>query len=209
MKEVLKFNAEVKESAGKGASRSLRAQGKLPVVIYGGAEKPEMVALSQNEFYKEYIKGGIKNRLVEIDTGKKKISAIAKDVHLHPVTDKPLHVDFLRVGKDTAVKVAVTIHLLNEDKSPGVKKGGIANIVSRKINFFCHPSNILQHLDIDIGELEIGASVHIEDLKLPEGVKPVDEGNFTLLSIIGRTEEVEAPVAVAAEAAPAAAPAAK
>ncbi len=197
MTEVLKFTAEVKESAGKSASRALRAQGKLPVVIYGGAEKPEMVALSLNEFYKEYIKGGIRNKLVEIDTGAKKISAIAKDVHLHPVTDRPLHVDFLRVGKDTMVKVAVTIHLLNEDKSPGVKKGGIANIVSRKVNFLCPPSSILQHLDIDIGELEIGSSVHINDMKLPEGVRPVDEGNFTLLSIIGRTEEVETTAAPA------------
>jgi large subunit ribosomal protein L25 len=191
MTEVIKFSAEIKSGVGRGAARTLRREGKLPAVVYGGSEAPEMVALSVNEFIKEYQKGGIKTRPVELRAGTKTISAITKDIQINPVTDVPVHVDFLRVGKDTVVNVAVTIRVINEDKSPGVKKGGIANIVSRKIQFLCHPSNIPHHIEIDLAGLEIGHIVHINDIKLPEGVKPADSSNFTLLTIIGRTEEGE------------------
>ncbi len=199
MTEVVKFSAEIKDGAGRGASRALRREGRLPAIIYGGKDVPEMVTLSINEFVKEYQKGGIKTRPVEILAGKKTISAIAKEIQIHPVSDVPVHIDFLRIGKDTVVSVGITIRVINEDKSPGVKKGGIANIVSRKVDFLCHPSNIPHHIEIDLADLEIGHIVHINDIKLPEGVKPVDPSNFTLLTIIGRTEEEEKPAVAAAE----------
>lgn len=204
MTEVVKFSAEIKQGTGRGASRALRRDGRLPAVIYGGSDEPEMVSLSLNEFTKEYQKGGIKTRPVEIAAGKKTISAITKVIQTHPVTDVPVHIDFLRIGKDTVVNVDITIRVINEDKSPGVKKGGIANIVSRKVAFLCHPSSIPHHIEIDLADLEIGHIVHINDIKLPEGVKPADKSNFTLLTIIGRTEEVEAAATPAEGAAPAA-----
>ncbi len=199
MTKAVKFTAEMKEGIGRGASRAIRRGGRIPAVIYGGDVEPEMVSLSLNEFLKEYQKGGIKTRPVDIDAGNKTISAITKSIQIHPVTDVPIHIDFLRIAKDTVVNVAVTIRVINEDKSPGVKKGGIANIVSRTIDLLCHPSSIPHHIEIDLADLDIGHIVHINDIKLPEGVKSADKSNFTLLTIIGRIEEEEKSAGLTAE----------
>jgi large subunit ribosomal protein L25 len=202
MTEVVKFSAELKEKTGRGASRAVRRDNKIPAIVYGGKDAPEMLSISLKEFVREYQKGGIKTKLVELISDKKTIPAMVKMVQCHPVTDVPAHIDFLRVGKDTVVTVEVTIRVINEDKCPGVKKGGIANIVSRKVAFACHPSSIPHHIEIDLADFEIGHIVHINDIKLPEGVTPVDKSNFTLVTIIGRAEETEK--AATAEAAPAA-----
>jgi large subunit ribosomal protein L25 len=213
MTEVVQFIAELKPLSGKGSARSARLQGKVPAIIYGNNQKEVMLSLSLKEIEKEYLKGGFRTRLVEIQLGGEKINALPREIQLHPVTDKPIHVDFLRVGKDTTVRVMVGIRVINEDKSPGVKKGGIVNLVHRSFEFECHPANIPNHLDIDIAGLDIGDNVHITDLKLPQGVKPVEKGNFTLISITGRTSEEDkasaAPAEGAATPAAAAAPAAK
>lgn len=192
MTETLKLNAENKPAAGTGSSRELRRNGKIPAIIYGGG-KQDMLALNQREFNKEYFKGGIRTRLAEIILDGKVITAIAKDIQLDPLSDEPIHVDFIRVGKDTLIKLALTIKVVGEDKSPGVKKGGIVNIVHRTVDFMCHPSNIPHHIELDISKLEIGENIHINDVKLPEGVKPVDKENFTMLSITARVEESDKP----------------
>jgi large subunit ribosomal protein L25 len=200
MTEIVKFNIESKEHAGKSTAKQLRKLGNVPATIYGDNQAPEMFSLSLNDFAKEYQKGGIRTRLAELDLAGRKISAIVKEVQLHPVTDHPLHIDFLRVGKDTTVKVAVPVRISNEDKSPGVKKGGIVNLVHRKIDFVCHPSKVPAHIDVSIEGMEIGQNVHINDLKLAEGVTPLDTSNFTVLSIMGRTEEEANPAAAVAAA---------
>ncbi len=189
MTEVLKLEAFNKNSSGKGSARSLRSSNLIPGVMYGHGFEPMMLSVKFNEFIKEYQKGGIKTKLATLEVDGKEFSAIVKAVQIHPVTDFPIHIDFLRVGSDTMIKVDLAIHLINEDKAPGLKKGGIANIVSRKVQFLCHPANIPHHIEVDMNEVELGAIIHIGDITLPKGVKPVDKSNFTLVTIIGRVEE--------------------
>jgi large subunit ribosomal protein L25 len=148
-----------------------------------------MLSVKFNEFIKEYQKGGIKTRLAQLTIDGKETSAVVKSVQIHPVTDFPIHIDFLHVGTETVVRVDLAIHLVNEDKAPGLKKGGIANIVSRKVEFLCHPSLIPHHIEVDMEGVEIGEIIHIQDIKLPEGVRPADKTNFTVVTVIGRAEE--------------------
>jgi large subunit ribosomal protein L25 len=204
MTDIIKFSAEPKSSAGTGSSRAARRDNRVPAVVYGGNAAPEMVSLLRNEFIKEYQKGSINTKLIELDVAGRKFTVLSKEVQMDPVSDMPIHVDFLRVDKDTKIKVSVALRVINEEKSPGIKRGGVMNIVNRHIDFMCSPFNIPHHIEIDIAELEIGQNIHISDVKLSEGVEPVDSSNFTVLSIAGRTEESEAaPAAADATAAPA------
>lgn len=206
MTEVVKFEAELKSGVGTGPSRATRRAGSVPAIVYGSGEGELMVSISLRDLEREYQKGGFKTKLVELTIGNEKINAIPKAIQLHPVTDRPLHVDFFRVNKDTTVNVAVTLKVINEDKAPGLKKGGVINIVHRTINVLCHPTNIPHHIEIDVAGMEIGQNVHIQDVALPTGVTPADKSNFTVLSISGRAEDavVEAAPAAAAAKAPAA-----
>lgn len=211
MTELVRFNAELKEKEGKGSSRAFRRDNKIPAIIYGEKEENIMVAIPLNKFRSEYEKGNLKTKLVEIDLGKQVITAIPKDIQFHPVTDFPIHVDFRRVNKDTILQMEIRIKIINEDKSPGVKKGGVLNLVHRSISMLCDPARIPHFIEVDIAGLEIGKNLHISNIKLPEGVEPVDKSNFTLVSIVGRAaDEPETPVAAATAdgAAPAAAGAA-
>lgn len=192
MTDLVRFEIQEKTASGKATAKSVRKKGMLPCVIYGGSALPQMFVMSLNKFNTEYQKGGIKTRMAELVLGDKVLSAIVKDVQKHRVTDMPLHVDFLRVDQNTSVKLALTIKLVGEEKSIGLKKGGLANIVSRTVEFFCHPSSIPHHIEVNIGDLDIGDIVHINDIPLPAGVVPVDKTNFTVVSMIGRVDESEA-----------------
>ncbi len=203
MTEVVKFDAEIKQNAGTGAACAIRLAGNVPAILYGAGEGELMLSVSLKELEREYLKGGFRTKYIELKVGNEVINAIPKMVQLHPVSDKPIHVDFLRVNKNTTVKIAVTIKVINEDKSPGVKKGGLINLVHRTMDLLCHPTNIPSHIDIDVAGMEIGQNVHIEQVKLPTGVAPFDKSNFTILSIAGRAAEEEkaaTPAAVAAVA---------
>lgn len=200
MTEVVKFAAEARENVGTSAARALRREGKIPAVIYGGNEKEVLVSLPIKEFSQEYTKGSFKTKLVELNINGKTITVLPKVVELHPVTDAPEHADFLRIGKDTTVRLFITVKVINEDKSIGIKKGGIVNMVHRSIEFACHPAKIPHHIEVDVGSLDIGQNVHINDVKLPEGCQPVDKSNFTVISIAGRAAEDETAKAATAEA---------
>ncbi len=207
MTDTLRFEADLKETAGKGSARAARREGKVPCVMYGGKEGQLMFNLHANKLDAEIKKGGFRTKLVDIVVGGKTFTTLPKEIQLHPVSDMPEHVDFLRISKDTIVRVAVSIKVLGEEKSPGVKRGGVVNVVHRTVMFECHPSNIPHHIEVDVSTLEIGHNVHINSIKLPEGVKPVDKTNFTVISITGRTEESDQPAA-APDATAAATPAA-
>jgi len=200
MTEVVKFTVESRETVGTGAARAHRRAGMLPGIIYGGKDAGQKIVLSLKEFNREYQKGSFHTKLVELVHGGKAITALPKAIQLHPVTDIPEHVDFLRVGKDTTVRIFINIKVINEDKSIGIKKGGIVNIVHRAIEFACHPSNIPHNIEIDVGGLDIGQNVHINDILLPKGVTPVDQSNFTIVSVMGRAAEEEKPAEVTAAA---------
>lgn len=217
MTDVLKFEAQEKTSTGKGAARQLRREDKVPAVIYGNNESSVMISLPLNKFNTEYKKGGIRTKLIEITLNGKTITTLPKEIQLHPVTDMPEHIDLLRIGKDTIVQVAVIVKVLNSEKSAGVKRGGVVNMVHREVLLACHPSNIPHSIDVDISELDIGQNIHMSQIQLPKGVSAVDQSDFTVISITARVEEstetaVAAPVEGAAAtpaAATAAAPAAK
>ena len=208
MTETLRFEANIKEAAGKGSARAARRAGMVPCVMYGGKEGQLMFSLQANKLDAEIKKGGFRTKLVDIVVGGKTITTLPKEIQLHPVTDMPEHIDFLRIGKDTLVKVGVTIKVVGEERSPGVKRGGVVNIVHRTVMFECHPSSIPHYIEVDVSALEIGHNLHISKISLPKGVKPVDKADFTVVSITGRTEESDQPAVAATPEATTAAPAA-
>jgi large subunit ribosomal protein L25 len=205
--EAYELKAEAREQVGKGSARAVRREGKVPAVIYGDKQPPLAIALSYKDIYYKIHGGGFFTTVASIDVGGKKIQVLPKDYQLDPVSDNPVHVDFLRVGKDTEVNVEVPVHFINEDKSPGIKRGGTLNIVRHEIEFHCPVNAIPEFIEVDLEGTEIGDSIHISAIKLPEGVRPsIQERDFTIATIAGHggaqeTDEEAAPAAPAAAAA--------
>lgn len=173
MTEISAIVAELRDRAGKGAARATRREGKVPGVIYGSKQAPVTIALDPRVIWAELKKPGFKTRLFDIDLGNgSKERCLARDIQFHPVNDQPQHIDFLRVSADAVVHVKVPVHVANADKSPGVKRGGVVTIELHEVEVTCAPDLIPREIVIDLTGLEIGASVHIKDLKLPAGVTP-------------------------------------
>jgi large subunit ribosomal protein L25 len=204
--EIIALKATARPRAGKGAARQARREGNVPAVIYGDNQSPEIIALEYNELWKQILKGHFTASVFDIDiAGKGKIRVIPRDVQVDPVKDFPIHVDFLRVGKDGIIRVAVPVKFTNEALSPGLKRGGILNIVRHEVEVFCPYDRIPDAFEINLEGLEIGKSIHISAVALPDGVSPVIANrDFTIATIAGVRKEEEA----ATEAAPAAAAAA-
>jgi large subunit ribosomal protein L25 len=208
--EIIALKATARPRAGKGAARQARREGNIPAVIYGDKQTPEIIALEFNELWKQILRGQFTLSVFDIDiAGKGKVRVIPRDVQLDPVKDFPVHVDFLRIGKDGIIRVAVPVKFINEALSPGLKRGGVLNIVRHEIEVFCPYDRIPAAFEIDLDGVEIGRSIHISSVKLPEGVSPViSNRDFTIATIAGVRKEEEA-AAATTEAAPAAAPGAK
>jgi large subunit ribosomal protein L25 len=204
--EIIALKATARPRAGKGAARQARREGNVPAVIYGDNQSPEIIALEYNELWKQILKGHFTASVFDVDiAGKGKIRVIPRDVQVDPVKDFPIHVDFLRVGKDGIIRVAVPVKFTNEALSPGLKRGGILNIVRHEVEVFCPYDRIPEAFEINLEGLEIGKSIHISAVELPDGVSPVIANrDFTIATIAGVRKEEEA----ATEAAPAAAAAA-
>lgn len=201
------LSADLRDRAGKGAARLLRREGKVPGIVYSVGKEPVSIALVQKEVTQEYTRGRFRSRLVDIKlSNNQTIQALPKDLQFHPVTDVIEHVDFIRVEKGVPVRVSVPVKFLGTEKSIGLKRGGVLNVVRHEIEFTCAPESIPQHIEINIQELDIGDSVHIESIQLPDGVKPVIKRNFTIATVAGRSadEEEAKPTAATAAAAPAA-----
>ena len=159
-----------RDRVGKGASRSLRRTGRVPAVIYGNKEEPLSVHVELKELVRQLGTGHFFNSIVELDVDGTKVRTLPKDVAFHPVTDRPLHADFLRVSADHKVHVNVPVVFANEAASPGLKRGGVLNIVLHDLDVVCAPDAIPDDVVVDVTGLEIGASIHIHDIKLPAGV---------------------------------------
>jgi len=198
--------ASTRTDAGKGVARALRREGKLPGVLYGKGQTPVSIALSAKEVTLEYQKGRFRSRLVEITLDGKSIQALPKDLQFNPVTDQIEHVDFIKVEKGVALRVMIPVKFSGQEKSIGLKRGGVLNVVRHEIEFECAPDSIPTHIDVNVSAMDIGSSVHINDVELPKGVKPTITRNFTVAAVAGRSradEEVK-PAAAAAAATPAA-----
>lgn len=185
MSETLTLPAEARERAGKGASRSLRREGRTPAVIYGGKEEPTMIHVEQKELVRQLGTGHFMNSIVIIEIGGKSVRTLPKDVAFHPVTDRPTHVDFLRLTGESKVEVSVPVVFVNEDASPGLKKGGVLNIVRHELDLLCPNEDIPEEIQIDVTGREIGDSIHISSVTLPKGVSSViTDRDFTIATVI-------------------------
>lgn len=186
MSETYELKAEARERVGKGSAREIRRNGKVPAVIYGDKQPPLAITLPYKDIFYKIHGGGFLTTVATIDLDGKKIRVLPKDYQLDPVRDFPLHVDFLRVSKDTEVNVLVPVHFINEEKSPGLKRGGVLNIVRHEVEFHCPANAIPEFITVDLTGADIGESIHISAVKLPAGVKPViTDRDFTVATIAG------------------------
>jgi large subunit ribosomal protein L25 len=185
MSEALNLPAEARERAGKGASRAIRREGRTPAVIYGGKEEPTLIHVEEKELVRQLMTGHFMNSIVNIEIGGKTVRTLPKDVAFHPVTDRPTHVDFLRMTGDSMVEVLVPVVFTNEEASPGLKKGGVLNIVRHELELLCPNADIPEEIQIDVTGKEIGDSIHISEVTLPKGVKSViTDRDFTIATVI-------------------------
>lgn len=204
MSNSYELKAEAREQVGKGSARAVRRNGKVPAVIYGDKQPPLAIALSYKEIYYKIHGGGFLTTVATIDVDGKKIQVLPKDYQLDPIRDFPMHVDFLRVGKDTEVNVEVPVHFINHEQSPGLKRGGALNVVRHEVEFHCPANAIPEFITVDLAGADIGDSIHISAVKLPAGVKPViADRDFTIATIAGsaaaRSEDDAAAPAAEAE----------
>jgi large subunit ribosomal protein L25 len=221
MANYVTIEAEARARAGKGAARATRRAGKVPAVIYGAKQEPTLISLEPASVLKQLKQGGWRSRLFELKLAGESHRALMRDVQFHPVTDVPEHVDFQRLLPGEHIRISVAVHYLNEATSPGLKKGGVLNVVRHTIEVFADPDHVPTFFEADLGALDIAANIRWHDLKGTEAVTPtVKDRDFVVATIAPPTKAQEvaadpnAPVAAAAPAkgkAPAkgAAPAAK
>ena len=185
MSDALNLPAEMRERAGKGASRALRREGRVPAVVYGGKEEPTPIHVEEKELVRQLMTGHFMNSIVTISVDGKEYRTLPKDVALHPVTDRPIHADFLRLAKGAKIDVNVPVVFINEEASPGLKKGGVLNIVRHELELVCEADKIPGEIEIDVTGLEVGDSIHISALTLPEGSESaITDRDFTIATVV-------------------------
>ncbi|MCP5433678.1 MAG: 50S ribosomal protein L25/general stress protein Ctc [Alphaproteobacteria bacterium] len=185
MSQILPLSAEKRAGAGTGAARATRRSGSVPGIVYGGGEDPETVAVELAALKKAVGTGKFLSTLYELDIAGAKTRVIPRAVQFHPVTDVPLHVDFLRLKEGATIVVAVPVRFHNEGISPGLKRGGVLNIVRHEVDLVCPVDLIPDHLDIDLAEADVNDSIHISAVALPEGVRPtITDRDFTIATIV-------------------------
>ena len=199
MSEQLTLPAEARDRAGKGASRALRREGRVPAVIYGEKKEPVSIHVEEKLLSKMLSTGHFMNSVVMVEIAGKSTRTLPKAVDFHPVTSRPRHVDFLRISEHTKVHVAVPVRFDNEEASPGLKRGGVLNVVQHELELVCDAATIPEEIHISLAGLEIGDSLHISQVKLPDGATPViTDRDFTVATIVAPSamkaeEEVAAP----------------
>jgi large subunit ribosomal protein L25 len=202
MAEAIELKAWARGRSGKGGARSERREGRIPGILYGDEQEPESISVDYRTIHQQIHTGHFQSTIYVLDVEGKKTRVIPRAVQVDPVRDFPIHVDFLRLGKDAHVTVEVPVRFLNEATSPGLKRGGVLNIVRHEIAVRCPADAIPDHFEVDLTGLEIGDSVHISALKLPEGVRTtIAKRDFTVATIVGRAAEEPAPGAAVAAAA--------
>ena len=192
MSNISTISAESREKSGKGASRSLRREGRIPAVIYGGGDSPSHISIEYRLFDMEYTQAGFFSRLYDVDIEGEKTRVLPRDVQLDAVSDRPLHVDFIRYVKGTKITVEVAVNFLGEDVCPGLKRGGVLNVVRRSVELLCPVESIPDMITLDISESDIGDSLHISQINLPDGVNPtITDRDFTIATIAAPTVMTE------------------
>ncbi len=192
MSETLTISGNKRNEVGKGASRSLRRAGQIPAIIYGEKKESISVDIEEKEYRKLMNQPGIYSRLIDLSINGESNIVLTRDIQIHPLTESPLHVDFLRIGKGSVINVSVPVNFINEEDSPGLKSGGVLNIVRHQLELDCPAENIPEKIEIDLTGLVVGDSIHISSVNLPEGVKPsITDRDFTIATIAAPTKMVE------------------
>jgi len=185
MSDIINLVAQPRDRAGKGVARATRREGRVPAVIYGGKEPPVLVALELKDLARRAHSAAFFNHLIELDVDGKKHRVLPRDVQFHPLNENPIHVDFLRVAKDATIEVAVPVEFINQEASPGLKRGGVLNIVRHEIDLVCPVEAIPDHITIDMTGFEVGDSVHISNVKLPANVtSSIADRDFTIATVV-------------------------
>lgn len=185
MSDALNLPAELRERAGKGASRSLRREGRVPAVIYGGKEEPVTIHVEEKLLVKLLGTGHFMNSILMVEVDGKKVRTLPKDVATHPVTDRPIHADFLRLSKDAKIEVQIPVVFINEEDSPGLRKGGVLNVVRHEIDLICESDKIPSEIEVDVTGLEVGDSIHISSVTLPAGAESaITDRDYTIATLV-------------------------
>lgn len=193
MAQAHPLNAELRERAGKGAARAVRREGRVPGVIYGNKQEPVLISLDPVDLMKEYQKAGFFSHVYEIAVGGESYKVLARDLQTHPIKDHPIHVDFMRFSAKTRLAVNVYVEFVNEEQSPGLKEGGVLNVVRHEVELRCSPESIPESLIADLSGLDIGDSLHISAIALPDGVElTITDRDFTIATIAAPTVFTEA-----------------
>jgi large subunit ribosomal protein L25 len=201
MAQVITMSALKRERAGKGAARATRREGRVPCVIYGNKQDPVLISIDPAELMRHLRKHGFFSHIFELALDGDKQRVLARDVQFHPVTDRPLHVDFMRFGADTKVHVDVEVAFINDLAAPGLKKGGVLNVVNHTIELICSPENIPEQIVVDLTGKEIGHTIHLSNLTLPANVEAAGEAGLTIATIVAPLTGVVEEGAGAAEGA--------
>lgn len=189
---VFNLNSISRSLVGSSESRRIRKSGMIPAVIYvKGKENNLFISVDRKEFEHEYFKGNIFTTVTDLNLDGKLIKVLPHKVDLNPVTDRPIHIDFIKVEKSKSVKSKVKLKFVGGDKSPGLKKGGFLHIVLRKVELLCNPDSIPQLVEVNVSTLQVGNKVRAGDIVLPDGVSFSDKSNFLICSIIGRGSKEE------------------
>ena len=183
---------EPRDSSGTGAARATRRAGRIPCIIYGNKEEPVLISIDPKDLHKQLRGPGFFARVFEIEVGGQKHRVLARDLQVDPVTDRPIHVDFMRFSAATRLNIDVQVVFVNQEESPGIKRGGVLNVVRHTVEMRCNPDGIPESITVDLAGLEIGDSVHISSIELPDDVELIiAERDFTIATIAAPTLLVE------------------
>lgn len=185
MSDALNLPAEARERAGKGASRALRREGRVPAVIYGGKEEPQMIHVEEKELVRQLMSGHFMNSIVNVEVGGDTVRTLPKDVALHPVSDRPTHADFYRLSKGAKVDVSIPVVFVGEADSPGLVKGGVLNVVRHELELVCEADKIPGEIEISVAGKDVGDAVHISEVELPEGSESaITDRDYTIVTLV-------------------------
>ena len=184
MQEIGELQVEARDENGKGAARAIRRQGRVPAVVYGHDMPARSISLSRRDLEQELARGGFMNRLLNLKLEDKSQRVLPREVQFHVVTDAPIHVDFLRLGEDAELNIMVPVIFLNEEESEGLRRGGVLNVVRHEIEVMCRADAIPESIEVDLTGLDIGDSIHISAVALPDGVATtITDRDFTIATI--------------------------
>jgi large subunit ribosomal protein L25 len=207
MASAKELKAVARDRVGKGAARAVRRQGHVPAVIYGGGAPAEPIALDFNQMKLAIFAGHFLTTIFEIDVDGRKTRALPRDYQLDPVKDFPIHIDFLRLAEGQEIRVTVPVHVVGQETSPGVKRGGTVQIVQHALELVVPTDAIPEFVEVSVAELDIGGTIHLSDVTLPERARAIGQEDVTIATVVVPTVTREEPAAAAAEA-PVAEPAA-